>query len=255
MRVVALYSIKGGVGKTAAAVNLAYLAAATGRRVLLWDLDPQGATSFYYRVKAKVKGGAARLLAKDADPERAVKGTDYPGLDLLPADFSYRYMDLLLNDKKHPEERLARIFAPLAESYDLVLIDCAPGITLVSENLFRTTDAMLIPIVPTPLSLRTYDQLEAHLGPSSAPRVWPFFSLVDRRKRLHQEVMVGFRATHPITLGAEIPYASQVERMGVERAPLPTFSPRDPASEAYRALAEEALSRLDTLPRHPRQPR
>ena len=92
------------MGKTSAAVNLAYLAAREdGARALLWDLDPQGASTYLFRVKPKVKGGGRRLVRGKSDVERLIKGTDHERLDLLPADFSYRHMDLALD--AHEEAR------------------------------------------------------------------------------------------------------------------------------------------------------
>ena len=106
MKVLATYNIKGGVGKTATAVNLAYLAAAEGARTLVWDLDPQGAASFYFRVKPKVKGGSEALITGRRALDRAIKGTDYDNLDLIPADFSYRNMDLELGETKKRTRRI-----------------------------------------------------------------------------------------------------------------------------------------------------
>jgi chromosome partitioning protein len=124
MLIIACYNIKGGVGKTATAVNLAYRSAAVGARTLVWDLDPQGAASFYFRIKPKVKGGAKKLLASHVAKKKgllkdAIKGTDYANLDLLPADFSYRNMDLLLEDTGKPQRRLAKLLKPLADDYDM----------------------------------------------------------------------------------------------------------------------------------------
>ncbi len=99
-KVLATYNIKGGVGKTSAAVNLSYLAAHGGSRTLLWDLDPQGAATYLFRVKPKVDGGASKLVRLKTDPAGLIKGTDYRLLDLLPADFSYRHMDLALDNVK-----------------------------------------------------------------------------------------------------------------------------------------------------------
>src|SRR3954454_20652644 len=100
MKVMATYNIKGGVGKTSAAVNLAALAAADGFRTLLWDLDPQAAATFLFRIKPKVRGGAAKLVRGQSEVGDLLKGTDIEGLDLLPADFSYRHMDLELDGTK-----------------------------------------------------------------------------------------------------------------------------------------------------------
>ena len=84
MNTLATYNIKGGVGKTAAAVNLAYLAASDGRRTLLWDLDPQGAATYLFRVKPRVKGGGRGLVSGKRPVDDAVKATDFDNLDLLP---------------------------------------------------------------------------------------------------------------------------------------------------------------------------
>ena len=121
--VLASYNIKGGVGKTSAVVNLAYLAAREGANTLLWDLDPQGASTYLLRVKPKVKGGGRRLVHGKTDADARIKGTDYERLDLLPADFSYRHMDLHLDDAKRPTRRLARVLAPLVPEYDYVFLD------------------------------------------------------------------------------------------------------------------------------------
>ncbi|MGZ4960500.1 MAG: ParA family protein, partial [Methylomonas sp.] len=90
MNVLAVYSIKGGVGKTASAVNLAYTAARNGYRTLVWDLDPQGASSYYFRIKPKIKGGSKDLITGKRELEGLIKGTDFENLHLLPADFSFR---------------------------------------------------------------------------------------------------------------------------------------------------------------------
>jgi len=244
-RVLATYNIKGGVGKTSAAVNLAYLAAAGGDRVLLWDLDPQGAATCLFRIKPKVKGGGRRLVRGKSDVDALIKGTDHERLDLLPSDFSYRHMDLALDATKKPTRRLARVVAPLADEYDYIFLDCPPSISLVSENVFEAADALLVPVIPATLSSRTFHQLDAVLDDTRrAPQVLAFFSMVDGRKRLHREVMESF-AAEPRVLKTVIPAASDVERMGRERAPLGLFAPSGRATLAYDALWTEIRERLD----------
>ena len=159
MKVLACYNIKGGVGKTAAAVNLAWLAARDGARTLVWDLDPQGAATFYFRIKPKVKGGAKDLLRRKRPMPDAVKGTDYEGLDLVPADFSYRNMDLVLDRVKHPASRLHKVLKAIRSNYDIVFLDCPPSISIVSESVFHAANALLVPTIPTTLSLRSLAQL------------------------------------------------------------------------------------------------
>jgi chromosome partitioning protein len=247
VKILAVYSIKGGVGKTATAVNLAYLSAHEGHRTLVWDLDPQGSASFYFRIKPRVEGGG-KALVKGRNPlETAVKGTDFERLDLLPSDFSYRHMDLLLTDAKTPTKQLLRLLRPLAEDYDTVFLDCPPSITLVSENVFRAADALLVPMIPTTLSDRTLSQLLEfleHRDHTPGLRVLPFFSMVDRRRRLHLELMERLPGEYPGFLKGSIPDCAEVERMGIHRMPLPAYAPGSQAAAAYRALWTEVCQTL-----------
>ena len=164
MRVIATYGVKGGLGKTSAAVNLASLAAGDGRRTLLWDLDPQGAAGYLLRVKPKIKGGSIGLLTGRLGLDDAVKATSVDGLDLLPSDVTIRGADAALEDAKKPERQLGRLLRTVRDDYDVVFLDCPPGLSLLSENVFAAVDVLLVPLIPTPLSLRTYEQLETFLG-------------------------------------------------------------------------------------------
>jgi chromosome partitioning protein len=243
--VLATYNIKGGVGKTSAAVNLGVLAARDGLRTLLWDLDPQGAATYLFRVKPKVKGGVNKLVGGRSDVEDLIKGTDHEGLDLLPADFSYRNMDLALDNAKKPTRQLGKVLKPLAGDYDLCILDCPPSISLVSESVFSVADALLVPIIPATLSVRTFDQLTAFMKRevSHRPDVIAFFSMVDGRKRLHREVMESLTARSRAVVTTAIPAASDVERMGVLRSPVVELAPRGRAAIAYRALWGEVRER------------
>jgi chromosome partitioning protein len=247
--VLATYNIKGGVGKTSAAINLAYLAAREGARTLLWDLDPQGGSTYLLRVKPKVKGGGRKLVRGKSPIDTLIKGTDYDRLDLLPADFSYRHMDLALDATKRPTRRLARLLAPLAGDYEYVFLDCPPSISLVSESVFDAADALLVPLIPATLSSRTFKQLNDLLArdPGTGPEVLAFFSMVDGRKRLHREVMESLAASARV-LRTAIPAASDVERMGQRRTPIALYAPRSRAALAYEALWAEIRERLDPEP-------
>ncbi len=246
MKVLAVYSIKGGVGKTATAVNLAYHAAAAGHRTLLWDLDPQGASSFYFRVQNKV-AKPRKMLRGERPLEDAIKGSDFERLDLLPADPAYRRMDILLDEAKKPTAQLRRLVRQLESAYDLLLLDCPPSLTLVSENVFRAVDAMLVPLIPTPLSLRTLHQLLDFLAAEELPdvTVWPFYALADRRKRLHREILDSQPDKRVPLLATVIPYHSEVEHMGLHRAPVAEYAAASPAATAYAALWREVAERLN----------
>lgn len=247
MKILASYNIKGGVGKTATAVNIAYLASRDGYRVLLWDLDPQGAASFYFRIKPKVKGGSKGLLSGKRELDELIKGSDFPNLDVLPADFSYRHIDLLLDEHKKPTKQLRKLIKPLAADYDLLLFDCPPSISLASEAVFAAADLLLVPVIPTHLSQRTLDQLREFRSREGFDRleILPFCSLVDRRKGLHRQFLVDLPQQYPELLPSHIPYASEVEQMGVQRLPLQVFAGHSRAAEAFRSLWRDVRRRID----------
>ncbi len=247
MKVIATYNLKGGVGKTACAVNLAYIAAGTGLRVLLWDLDAQGAASFYLRVRPGVSGGAHALLEDKRGLSRAIRATDVPNLDLIPADFSYRNLDIELRDYKKSTLRLRRMLRELADDYDLVFVDSAPSMSTVSENILNMADLLLVPLIPTHLSLRAYEQLVAFRAEQadSHARILPFFSMVDRRKGLHRSLIIEFAQSHPDLLRSYIPYAAEVERMGEHRAPVNAYADNSAGGRAFRALWAALSERLE----------
>ncbi len=247
MKILATYNIKGGVGKTSSAVNLACLAAQDGYRTLLWDLDPQGSASFCFRVKPKIKGGLKALKQRRTDLDRAVKATDYLGLDLIPADFSFRNFDQVFSDHKKPSRQLGRMMRPMSGEYDLLIIDSAPSISLVSENIFYAADALLIPLIPATFSVRTFYQLLDYFRKSPAKhlKLLPFFSMYDKSRALHRQVMETLPQEFRGMLNTAIPYSKRVELMGEERAPLVAFDPGSKPGRAYRQLWQEIKMQVD----------
>ena len=246
MKIIATYNIKGGVGKTSTAVNLAYIAAQNNYKTLVWDLDPQGASSYYFRVKPKVKGGSKDLISGDRDLDSLIKATDFENLDLLPADFSYRNLDLVLDERKKPTQRLKKLLAPLTREYDLIILDCPPNISLLSEAIFEASEVLLSPIIPTTLSLRTLEQLKKYIKDNKLQHLQliPFFSMADRRKKMHREIMQTLAEKHPDILQSVIPYASDIERMGWERMPLGAYTRKGRSVEAYQMLWQEILKAI-----------
>lgn len=241
MIVIAAYNIKGGVGKTTAAVNLAYLAARSGAPTLLWDLDPQGAATYLFRIKPKVRGGGRALLAGKRPIDQAIRASDYDGLDLVPADFSYRNLDLRLDERKRPVRGIDRLLRPLAGEYEYVFLDCPPGASLLSESVLYAADIVLVPLIPATLSLRTFDQLLQFVAGAEVrtPSVRAFFSMADSRKRMHRDLVATMPAARPQLAATVIPAAAIVEGMGQRREPLVAFAPRSAPARAYEALWAE----------------
>jgi cellulose biosynthesis protein BcsQ len=250
MKIVAVTNIKGGVGKTTTAVNLAYLCAAGGHGTLLWDLDPQGAATYILRRESQDSASAKKLVSGKRELPELPVPSDYGKLDVLPSDFSYRNFDVHLNARKHPTERLLKMSRSLRNVYAALFLDCPPGISLLSENVLRAADAVIVPLLPTPLSIRMLAQLRDFIAESGWTdlALLPFFSMVDRRKSLHSEVIASTRQQFPQVLATEVPYWSEIERMSLRRAPLPAYAPQSPAGQIYAALWAEINSRIGPIP-------
>ena len=239
MFIASLYNLKGGVGKTASCVNFAYMAAKDGYRTLLWDLDPQGASSFYYKAQPKEKGTAKKIIEHNLSIDEAIMTTDYEGLDIIPADLSARKLDLLLEDK-HSKKQLRNILRWLGEDYDFVFIDCPPGFSLLADNIFYASDAVLMPVIPTTLSVRTYEIVKQYFDEKTGEleKLMCFFTMSDTRKNMHKDIM------HELYKDKRffehyIPYLSDIEKMGTRNAPVEAFAPNSYAAICYRALWNE----------------
>ena len=238
MTTLAIYSNKGGVGKTAAAVNLSYLAAKTGAKTLLCDLDPQGSATYYFRVKPKLRSGVKGFIKGGKQIYKSVKGTDYENLDLLPADFSLRNLDVTFSILKRSKKRLSKILNPFRAEYDLIILDCPVTISILADNVLNATDYTLVPLIPTTLSVRTYRQLLAFCQKNkyAVNRIYSFFSMVDRHKKMHKELMATVAGEFNGVLQSFIPYLAVIEKMGLYREPVAVFSPKSVASKSYQNL-------------------
>ena len=240
MTTLALYSNKGGVGKTATAVNLSYLAAQTGSRTLICDLDPQSSATYYFRVKPKLKSGAKRFIKGGKQVDKSIKGTDYENLDLLPGAFSLRKLDVMFDKLNRSKYRLGKILDPFKNKYDLIILDCPVTISILAENILNAADYTLVPLIPTTLSVRTHRQLLSFCKKNKydVGRIYSFFSMVDKRKKMHRELMTSVLKEFNGILPSAIPYLSQIERMGIQREPVAAFLPESVASKAYQNLWE-----------------
>ena len=240
MKTLAVYNLKGGVGKTAASVNLAYLASASGMRTLLWDLDPQGAASWYLQAK-EGEGAADKSLWKTgADIEAAIQSTPYDKLHLIPADLHARHVDVWLR-KDEGNSALLEKLKPINRRYDLVILDCPPSLSHLADNVFIASELVLVPTVPTHLSLRALKTVIDYFAGLGYPRntLKPFWSLADRRRLLHRMLIEQPPKLIKDVCKTVIPYASAIERMGEHRAPVEVFESYGYAAEAYRELWKE----------------
>lgn len=246
MSTLAIYQSKGGVGKTATAVNLAYQASLEVPTLLV-DLDPQSAATYYFRIKPSFAPGVKGIVkGKKSDSWKYIRGTDYAGLDLLPAETSFRKLDVKLAQVEKSVTRLRSFLKPFRKDYEVIILDCPPSLNVLAENIFTAADALIVPIVPTTLAMRTFEQLNRFLGKRTYTglKLLPFLSLVDKRKKLHREISANLRNSDDRFLKQVINNSSVIERMGIERRPVGDFSPRSASAKAYRALWSEIQSKL-----------
>lgn len=246
MASVAVYSPKGGVGKSTCAVNLAYLSATTSaRRTLLWDIDAQGAAGYLLGAQRQ-RDQAHKIFSKDAEPETLAQPSPYRQLSVLAADASLRRLDVQLVEED-ARKRMRKLIRSLERKFERIILDCPPGVTEVSEQIFRAVDLVVIPVPPSPLGMRAFEEAAAHIRDKhrNGPPVLPLLSMVDMRRKLHREMV----SAHPDW--RVIPYASAVERMSTERTPLAAFAPRHPAARAFAnvwADVEQRLIAIESAP-------
>lgn len=250
MKTIALFNIKGGVGKTTSAVNIAYLAAQAGLRTTLWDLDPQGHASWYLGVDTdELKQRAAKLMEGKLAASELLMPTAYQNLSVVPADLSLRKLDVLFDKQEVSKNHFKSLLKTLGGEQDLVVLDCAPALSSTAEQIFRAVDILLVPLIPSPLSLRAYQQLQDFIAQKKwgDVKVVPFYTQVDRRRKIQNEIVEQRKKQFPEMLKTYIPYASALEQMGTHRAPVNAFAGSSAPGLAYSLLWADLKRVLKTV--------
>ncbi|MFB0612384.1 ParA family protein [Aurantiacibacter poecillastricola] len=242
MAVIAIYSVKGGVGKTTTAANLAWCSATIScRKTLLWDLDVAGGAGFLFDV-APDHPRASLVLKRDVKATDAVIATAYDRLSLLPADDTLRELDTVLG-RIGKRKRLARIAGKLGRTFERIILDCPPALGQISAQVMRAADVIIVPMPPSPLSARSFDlvvkEIKAHA--KQHPPILPVLSMIDMRRNLHRQA----REANPEW--PVIPLSSVVEQCAVRREPVGVFAPGSPAARGYGQLWTAIERKLASL--------
>lgn len=242
MRALAIYQLKGGVGKTTTAVNLAALAASENIPTLLWDLDPQASASWL--LHAKSNESQIKLWQQEAPLHRFIQSSPIPKLDVLAADLSLRKLSSVIARKKDARDAMTRWLSQLGEQYGLVIIDCPPLLAPVMEGILRAVDRIALPVEPSGLSLRTYQQLREHCDWVPKEHWLPFVTMVDRRKPAHVAWIQQQLPNMKEFLRTYIGYSASAERMLSLRAPIVSEQPSVAMARNYVALWQALKPKL-----------
>mgnify|MGYP001969568009 CR=1 FL=1 len=232
MAVIAVYSMKGGVGKTTMAVDLAWrFSQRGGHDTLLFDLDPQGGAGFLLGHEERKVQRAISAFHHAKAPRDLIEPTKYDGLSLIGADQSLRDLPVQLA-RIGAKKRLAQMLNFMKGDYPRIVLDCSPMINEVSEQIMEAADLIVVPLPASPLAARAFGFIRKELAKRPGhPPVLPVLSMYDKRRKLHRWVRENAAANWPV-----IPQSSYVEQVAVRREPIAAFANWSPASQSFDHL-------------------
>ena len=239
---------KGGVGKTTTAVSLGAAWAASGRRVLICDLDAQCNASTLCGVRDAESSILDALLDPAGEPlERLIVATSAPNLFLAPGHRALAGLESALRDVMGRESILAEVLEPIRERFDAILIDNGPTLGLGPAMSLRAADVALVPVQCQPLALDGLEQVSAsiqmarqRLNPRLQRRI--VLTMLDSRKSHGKAIVEHVRKMFgDEVLATVIPANAEIERGVLRGARALQPSPSSPAARAYKALADELL--------------
>jgi chromosome partitioning protein len=250
--VIAVCNQKGGVGKTTSTINLGAALAEYGRRVLLVDLDPQGALSAGLGVASHELDRTIYNLM--LDPGTAITDVLVPtridGADLIPANIDLSAAEVQLINEVGREQTLARALRPLVHSYDYILIDCQPSLGLLTVNALACANAVLMPLAAEFFSLRgvallvdTVDKVKARINPDL--RIGGVLVTMFDGRTVHAREVVAMLVQRfgDLVFDTVIARTVKFPETTVAGEPITSYAPTSAAAESYRALAREVISR------------
>ncbi|HEV2329408.1 MAG TPA: ParA family protein [Verrucomicrobiae bacterium] len=256
-RILAVANQKGGVGKTTTAVNLAACLSAAGRRVLLFDLDPQANATSGVGLEKAEGASAYRVLLGEGGLLDKIKPTNFDRLEIIPSEVDLCAADLELARTENHLQAVSRSLKPVLESgrFDIVLIDCPPSLGILTLNAFTASDGLLVPLQCEYYALEGISMMNRVLGQLRAAGVNPqldifgvVMTMFDGRTKLSNEVVGEVRNL----LGARvfettIPRTTKLAEAPSFGKPIIHYDKYSSGSAAYELLAQEVIARLDSF--------